>query len=459
MDKSLVNNSGPYAVVIGLDCITGLQTARILAGHGIRVIGIATDPEHFCCRTSVCERILFTDTGTTAFIELLQMLGPKLHAGGDENRAVLYPCIDMTVLLLSRHREMLTRWYHVALPEPDVVEMLMNKINFYTYAQEHGLPVPGTYMLHNRRDAERAAAELTFPGILKPPMRDPLWLQNSPAKVFKVSTPEELLALYDRCAAWADVLMVQEWIDGTDADLYSCNVYFDARSEPLVVFSARKIRQWPPRTGTSCLGVEVRNDAVQEQTLNLFRGVNYHGLGYLEMKRDARSGKHYIIEPNIGRPTGRSALAEAGGVALLYTMYCDLTGRPLPANRQQQYVGTKWIYWRHDLQSALYYWWQGELSLRAWLDSWRGRKGYAVFSWTDRAPFWGDLRKSARLLMRMGKRTKREQVADGPVVDNQPVDNGSAGPLEEALLESHVKPAYKGIKPVSEGDFQDRGVR
>ena len=28
--------SGPAAVVVGLDCITGLQTARILAGHGVR---------------------------------------------------------------------------------------------------------------------------------------------------------------------------------------------------------------------------------------------------------------------------------------------------------------------------------------------------------------------------------------------------------------------------------------
>ena len=48
----------PYAIVIGLDCFTGLQTARILAGRGIPVIGIASDPQHACCRTKACENVL-----------------------------------------------------------------------------------------------------------------------------------------------------------------------------------------------------------------------------------------------------------------------------------------------------------------------------------------------------------------------------------------------------------------
>ena len=109
------------------------------------------------------------------------------------------------------------------------------------------------------------------------------------------------------------------------------------------------------------------------------------------MKRDQRTGKHYIIEPNIGRPTGRSAIAEAGGVELLYTKYCDLLALPLPPNREQKYIGTKWIYLRHDAQSALYYWWKGELTLADWWRSIRGRKWDAVFSWNDQAPFWYDL--------------------------------------------------------------------
>ncbi|HKZ01966.1 MAG TPA: hypothetical protein VJ180_06995, partial [Pyrinomonadaceae bacterium] len=64
----------------------------------------------------------------------------------------------------------------------------------------------------------------------------------------------------------------------------------------------------------------------------MFQSVNYRGLGYVEMKRDVNTGKHFIIEPNIGRPTGRSAIAEAGGVAMLYAAYCDTVQRTLPVN-------------------------------------------------------------------------------------------------------------------------------
>jgi len=122
-------------------------------------------------------------------------------------------------------------------------------------------------------------------------------------------------------------------------------------------------------------------------------------LGYVEMKQDRRTGKHYIIEPNIGRPTGRSAIAEAGGVDLVYSNYCDALGWPLPENRQQKYTGVKWIYLRRDIQSALYYWRRGELTLREWWRSWRGKKAYAVFSWGDLGPFKADMLRALKLAL------------------------------------------------------------
>lgn len=379
-------DENPHAIIIGLDCITGLQSARILARHGVPVIGVAKNPEHYCCKTNTVARIIVANTGNEDLIHALEQLGPQLA-----HKAVLFPCTDMSVLQISRQRARLAKWFHFAVPAAETVEMLMDKVSFCTYAMENGLPIPRTYFLRNLTDAVVAAERLTFPCILKPPMKTPKWEQNTKAKVYKVANAREFLGLYERCSSWADLLMVQEWIDGTDADLYSCNCYFDAQSEPLVTFVARKLRQWPPQTGTSCLGEEVRNEEVLAATIHLFKTVKFHGLGYVEMKRDARTGKHYIIEPNIGRPTGRSAIAEAGGVELLYSKYCDLLGKPLPANRVQKYHGVKWIYLRRDMQSALYYWKRGELTLVDWWRTFRGRKGYAVWSLRDQRPFWSDL--------------------------------------------------------------------
>ena len=400
----------PYAFIIGLDCITGLQSARLLARHGVPVIGLAKDLDNFCCKTRVVEKIFQTNTAGEEFIELLETLGPTL-----KQKAVLFPCTDMSVLTLSRNRQRLAAWYHIALPAPEAVEMLMDKVSFYTYAQKAGLPIPQTFFLKNRRDAEIAASQLTYPCILKPPFKTPTWEKNTRAKVYKVNSQEEFLALYDQCSGWAELLMAQQWVEGNDASLYSCNCYFDAQSEPLVTFIARKLRQWPPETGTSCLGEEIRNDMVLEESIRLFRAVSYHGLGYVEMKRDEGTGKHYIIEPNIGRPTGRSAIAEAGGVELLYTKYCDLLNLPLPENREQRYKGVKWIYLRHDLQSGFYYWWRGELTLKDWWRSLHGIKWDAVFAWNDQAPFWFDLWRSFGIAINMliSKFTKKQEKTSG----------------------------------------------
>ena len=376
----------PRAIVIGLDCPTGLQTARILERRGVPVIGIARNPRHPCARTNSCERVVASDTSGPQLIETLRRIGETLRT-----TAVLFPCTDMSVLLTSRHREELAPWFHLLLPERDVVEMLVDKAGFYAFAQREGLPLPPTFFLRSREDAADAARALRFPAVLKPAVKTPEWERHTSIKAYQLSSAAELLQLYDRCAAWTGTLIAQEWIAGGDTDQFTCNAYFGQESEPLVTLTTRKLRQWPPTGGQACLSVEVDDEAVRAATIHLFRKVHHRGLGYLEMKRDARTGEYLIIEPNIGRPTGRSATAEAAGVELLYTMYCDALGWPLPASRTQTFRGMKWIYLRRDCQSALHHWMRGELTLRDWLGSLRGPMVEALFSWRDPVPFWADL--------------------------------------------------------------------
>ncbi len=394
----------PYAIVFGLDHINGLQPARALARHRIPVIGIAKDPQHYCAKTRVCERIIFADTTSEELIVTLEELGPTL-----DEKAVLFPCTDIQVLLVSRYRHRLEEWYHVVLPSHDVIETLMDKTRFYAFAQEHDLPIPRTMFLQSMEDAEKAAKELLFPCIMKPPLSaNPEWEKNSKLKAYLLSNGEELLTAYRKFASLAEVLIVQEWIVGPITNLYSCNCYFDMAGEPVATFVTHKLRQWPPDTGEGCLGEGFKNEKVVDETIRLFKSVNYVGLGYLEMKRDDRNGKYLIVEPNVGRPTGRSVTAEAGGVEILYTMYCDALGWPLPENLEQKNNIVKWIYFRRDLQSSFYHWRRRELSLWDWLRSLRGVKIAALFSWTDQGPFWGDILRSIRLYLSPEERKKRD---------------------------------------------------
>jgi predicted ATP-grasp superfamily ATP-dependent carboligase len=283
---------------------------------------------------------------------------------------------------------------HLALPAPEVVELLIDKASFYTFANAAGFRVPTTFVLHDRKAAADAAARLTYPCMLKPSLKTPAWKQSARAKAFRVDGAGELLALYDRFAP-AGLLIAQQWVSGRDTDHFTCNGYFGPDAEPFVTFTSRKLRQWPPNGGEGCLSEEVRNEAVRDETVRLFRQVQHRGLGYAELKRDALTGEYVILDPNICRPTGRSAQAEAAGVELIFTQYCHALGWPLPANREQAFRGVKWIHFRRDLQAGLHHWLRGELTLGDWARSWKGPKTDALFSLKDPVPFFADLTRVA----------------------------------------------------------------
>ena len=374
------------AVVVGLDCITGLQSARLLDARGIPVIGLVADRRHFCARTRVPRAIVPADLRGPGLVEALERLALDLPGP-----AVLVPCTDAAVLAISEAADRLRGPYRFVLPDHAVVVRLMDKVPFAEHAVAHDLPIPPTMILRSRADAEAAAERLPMPAVIKPGLKTAAWVAATKAKAIPVRDAAELLATWQRASAWTDVLIAQSWVRGGEDLLFSVNSYHDSTGQARVTFVARKLRQWPVDTGTSSLGEEVRDDEVREIALRLFGTVPYRGLGYVEIKRDAVTGRALIIEPNIGRPTGRSAIAERGGVELLLSAYRDALGQDLPAALEQQYRGVKWIYWRHDLQSAVVRARRGELTPGAWWRSVRGPRIEAVGSRRDPAPFVADV--------------------------------------------------------------------
>jgi predicted ATP-grasp superfamily ATP-dependent carboligase len=366
-------------VVTNLEVFVGLQTARLMRRHGIPVVGLADRPRDPLCRTRSVDAVFDAGTRGIDTVDVLRELAPLFPS-----RPVLIPCSDAAVAAISAARDSLA--YHVVLPDHDVIELLTDKSRFLDHAQAIGVPVSPFQVIHSRADAETAAATLRYPVVMKPFRSSPEWEERVGQKALRVFDAAKLLSTWDR-AAPAYPVLAQEWVEGGDDHLYSFNGYFDAAGRPLATFIARKLRQWPPHTGMSSLGVECRNDAVLEAAVRLFESVPYRGFAYLEMKRDDRTGTHFAIEANIGRPTGRSPIAEAGGVELHYTAYCDALGLPLPAARVQRYGRAKWIYLARDLVSAWYYGRRGELTWRDWWQSIRGVRADAVFSWSDPIPF------------------------------------------------------------------------
>ena len=370
------------AIVIKLDSITGLDTARILSGYGIPVYGVADDRGHYCTKTNACRELFVTDTSGDGLAGTLLDIAARFSS-----KPVLFPCSDESVRVISAHRDALREFYDFVIPDDGVLLMYMNKESFYKHAREEGFPVPDTFFLETDSGLEGLPDEAEFPLIVKPALKSPEWIECFKDKVVKVNTRTELRDVLDRGWKITRGIIVQKWIKGGDSNLVSSIFYYDRNGAPQVSFISRKLRQWYTENGDACLAEECRNDEVSRITRELLSGTGFNGIGSIEFKLDDDSGKYYIIEANVGRPVTRIGLTEAAGVPLLYTMYCDASGTALTPNREQQYKGTKWISFHRDLQASWKYYRDGNLTIWGWLKSLYGVRSFAVLSLRDPMPF------------------------------------------------------------------------
>ncbi len=399
------------AIVIGLGSTVGLQTARVLHDLGIPVIGITNDPRHFAARTNACRRVYQADIHNGGFLALLDRLRPEFASG-----AVLFPCTDQSALLVSRYRHELAPAYLTGLADHATMVMLADKTEFARLAERLQLHTPHTEVLSRRHDAERAAATMTFPALLKPALKTARWKQGTTTKVSVVESPDQFLTAYDDLAPWAETMVLQQFIPGGDDQLYTCNAYFDREHRLRAAFVSRKVRQWPPRVGTASLAQPAHNEEVVDLATRLFQAAHFTGLAYLELKYDTRTDQYVLIEANVGRPTGRSAMSEAAGVPLLATMYADVLDRSLPANREQNHSHVHWVDDRRDLLAAVRLCGRGELTVAQWRRSLRGPRVHAVASARDPIPFALELAQSLQTaLRRRGGADRRRSVGPGHV--------------------------------------------
>jgi predicted ATP-grasp superfamily ATP-dependent carboligase len=322
-----------------------------------------------------------SSTSDDALLDTLTRLYEKIGA------SVLFPCSDESVRVISRGRERLAGKYGFVLPDDEVLTLFMNKKRFYEFAAGRGLPVPATFFPKSEGDLDGISEKLSQPCLLKPAVKTEKWTLRFRKKVLRFESMGELRSLLGGCLDAAGDIIVQERIGGDDACLSSTIFYYSSAGERVLTFTSRKLRQWHVEDGDACLAEECRDEEAVRLTDELMDGVGFKGLGSVEFKKDPSTGRHYIIETNVGRPVTRIGLVEKAGVPVLYAMYCDALGLPLPPGLTQRYTGAKWISLINDILSSFTYYRKKKLTVRGWIASLRGVNTFAVFSLRDPMPF------------------------------------------------------------------------
>jgi predicted ATP-grasp superfamily ATP-dependent carboligase len=355
------------------------------------VIGVDTNLDQPSAHTKYCEKIFCKDVNDENIL-LATLISISKR---EKKRPVLFLSTDMSVLIASQNREFLGKYYHFNLPSKSVVRTFMDKALFSDFADQHGHKQPKTFVAGSVEDIEYIANMVPYPCVVKPSFRKPAWDKANPSKLFKASSREELIRLYQQKSPLANDFIVQEYIPGPDRDVYFCLLWYNSLSQPIASFTGRKIMQWEPSFGSTCVAESCSNNdgvisIILSESIRLFDSVSYKGTGSVEFKKDTRDGVLKIVEPTVGRADLQSAIAYHSGINIALLEYCDHLDLKLPRFRKHRrdicWINEENLFWLLGNARKGY-------PLNDWTRVIRSRKFYAFFDPTDLKPFLGLLRQ------------------------------------------------------------------
>ena len=325
----------PPAIVLQASGPNALGIIRSLARDGVPVIACDHDPGALGMISRHATPHLLADplTEPGAFLDGLRELGGGAGRGG-----VLFATHDEALAAIGPHEGELGELFRRPWSPWSRLKPLLDKSHQHAVARRIGFPVPRTIEPAGVDDVRAAARGLRFPVILKP-REAPEFRRRFGAQVIEASDAEELMRGWERAAPYAP--QISEVIPGGDDALWTLGSYRDARGRPLGSFTGRKLRQWPPRFGTARAAEALWDPGLAERGHALLDALEWHGISQVEVKRDPRDGRDYLIEVN-PRSWLWISLATACGVNLPAICHRDARGEP-PEPVAGHADGRRWV--------------------------------------------------------------------------------------------------------------------
>jgi predicted ATP-grasp superfamily ATP-dependent carboligase len=281
-----------------------VATCRGLAAAGFRVAAATHTRLAPALWSRACsERLLIPDplADEDGFIAALRA---HLASGA---YAVLIPASDQALELVSARRAELEAHTRIGLPAHAVVQRALNKRQLGEHAQAVGLSPPETVLCESSEEALHAAAQLSYPVLVKPERvveRAPAAARRHASKL--VRSRGELAAMMD---GRPGPVLVQRYVAGT------LMAYAGVRAGGRVVarVASRYSRTWRPDAGHASFSesfapppdLATRTDALLDR-------LEWHGMFQLQLLARV-DGSFSALDFN-PRPYGSMALALKAGV-------------------------------------------------------------------------------------------------------------------------------------------------
>jgi predicted ATP-grasp superfamily ATP-dependent carboligase len=228
---------------------------------------------------------------------------------------IVYPMIEDTMLLLSKHRSELK--CQLAFSDYETILKSRDKFLLTRHALDQNIPCPKTFFISNPGDIEEHLPDIGFPTVLKPS-------RGAGGKgITYIEFPELLPGIAKTFLAEYGPFLLQEKIPFTSK--YTVGAICNSDHELRRVCVIKELRNFPVETGQACYAETVDFPGLVSLTEKLLKSLNFIGVADIDFIMDPRDNQPKLMEIN-PRFWGSVQVAINAGVdfpCLLYSMMKD----------------------------------------------------------------------------------------------------------------------------------------
>lgn len=372
------------AVVLGANYYIGLSIIRCLGMNGVEVVAVDYAVEgSYGFQSKYCREKLIGPHYKKDPGGLLEFLID--YAKNQPLKPVLFPSADPYVEFMDEHLEVLREYFLINQDVQGLFTKAMNKDSLAVLALKLGTPIPETISPDDKDFNEKIDTVIKFPCLVKP-VDSPTFVAKFRKKLFQVGNREELNRSVQMAREAGCEVIVQRLIPGFDDHMYTFDAYLNQNSKITHWLTCQKYRQYPINYGASVYTGQRYVPELFEVGAPFLEGIGWKGFAEIEFKKDAESGKFYMIEVNV-RTTNLNVLLLRAGINMPYLAYQELTGIIAPPKVITQNTGLVFWYAFEDLLAVRDYIKTGQLTVLGVLKSYFKKKAHSTWDWNDPKPY------------------------------------------------------------------------
>jgi len=303
---------------------------------------------------------------------------------------IILPTEDLTVYTLSKYKSELEQFYTIPTPQWDVIKYTYDKKLTYMLAEKLGIPIPKTYYPRDIDDIMDISEKIDFPCLLKPSVMH-RFHNLTGKKLLKVNTKDEMIKSYKSMAQLIppSEILIQEIVRGSPKNPISvgCFITKNLMSEVMII----KKRMIPLDFGVGTYNETIKVPELKQLSLKILNEIGYSGLCEVEFIWDSKDQTYKFLEinPRSWLQITITNQTDKPLILLVYYYYQNEMDRlnEIIKDNAEEFHHIKWIHFWQDLYVSILESLNGNLHLKEYLETFKGKTEYAIERWDDPVPF------------------------------------------------------------------------